>query len=293
VVSLKIGFIGAGKAGKALGLYFKNHGLDISGYFSRSGASAENAAVLTGSAAFRSINTLLESSGVIFLTVPDHALEEMDVLISELLKNRPEFKNICFLHVSGALPSGCMKSLGLSGAELGSMHPLLSFGEPDKSAGKLEGALFTIEGTGKALEVMGDILETTGGKYGIIPPENKPLYHAGAAVVSNYLVTLLESGLRCFEAAGIERAQATQAVMPLVYSTLENIRGKGTVNALTGPIARGDFNTVAAHAEALKNELPGELEFYKTMARKTIEMISGIRIDDKQEKMLRQILEEK
>lgn len=289
---MKIGFIGAGKAGKALGLYFKNHGLDISGYCSRTENSALFAAGLTGSHGFPSLNELMDMSDVIFFTVPDHALEYIDASISELIEKKTEYKRTCFLHVSGALPSSCLKKLSAAGAVLGSMHPLLSFGEPNKSAAELDGALFTIEGTDEAVIIMQDILKRTGGDCSTILPLNKPLYHAGASVVSNFLVTLIESGIRCFETAGVDREKATKAMMPLIYSTLENIRTKGTTNALTGPIVRGDCNTIKMHLEAFRKDLPGEKEFYKTMAKKTVGMISGTQIDKKQEKKLIELLEE-
>ncbi|MPN47000.1 hypothetical protein SDC9_194600 [bioreactor metagenome] len=138
-----------------------------------------------------------------------------------------------------------------------------------------------------------EILKITGGKVSRIETGQKPLYHAGACIVSNFLVTLLESGIQCFEAAGIGRENIFDAVKPLIDSTLRNIREKGTVSALTGPIARGDYNTLGIHLQALREDLPSELQFYKEMAEKTIDMIAGKRITKEQEQNLRNTIKEK
>ncbi len=70
-------------------------------------------------------------------------------------------------------------------------------------------------------------------------------------MISNYMVTLLDSGIRCFEAAGVERERVFRAIRPLIDSTLFNVQEKGTVDALTGPIVRGDCNTLEAHLRAI------------------------------------------
>ena len=172
------------------------------------------------------------------------------------------------------------------------MHPLQSFGDPADSAARLEKAWFTIEGTDKAVSAAQELLQKTGGKYSLIRAESKPLYHAGACVISNFLVTLMESGLRYFEAAGMERQDIFQAVEPLIDATLANIREKGPIEALTGPIVRGDTNTVRAHLAALDAQLPAESDFYKSLARKTAGMLDGNRLTHEQARQFKHILEE-
>ena len=287
-----IGFIGAGKVGTALGLYFKSRGLEISGYYSRTPASAAQAARLTGSKDFTAPEDLARSSRIVFITVPDQALEDIDRDISALIKARAIDDDKIWLHVSGAHPAACLTKIIMAGGPVGSMHPLQSFGEPAASAARLEKAWFTIEGTDKAVFVAQELLQKTGGKYSLIRAESKPLYHAGACVISNFLVTLMESGLRYFEAAGMERQDIFQAVEPLIDATLANIREKGPIEALTGPIVRGDTNTVRAHLEALDAQLPAESDFYKSMARKTAGMLDGNRLTHEQAQKFKHILEE-
>lgn len=288
---MKIGFIGAGKVGKAFGLYFKNHGLAVHGYYSKTVKSAQEAARLTASQAFSTIEDLAEASDLVFITVPDQTLKKIDAEIAALLREHCIDAEMIWYHVSGAHPSGYLSEMKEAGCAVGSMHPLQSFGEPDASASRLSKTWFTLEGTKKAVDSGKTILDQIGAKYSLIKAENKPLYHAGACVVSNFLVTLLESGICFFEAAGMQRDDIFQAVEPLIDATLANIREKGTINAITGPIVRGDFNTVSVHLQALANDLPSELDFYTAMALKTVMMLQDRRLTPEQTETFQKMLE--
>lgn len=289
---LEIGFIGAGKVGKALGLYFKSHGLKITGYYSRTEKSAQEAAEITGSQVFSTIKVLADANRIIFITVPDLALEEIDKQASALVRRNDISKEKTWFHVSGAHPSGYLSGLEAEGCAVGSMHPLQSFGEPQASADRLQNTWFTIEGTRPAVLTAKAVLEQTGSKYSLIEAGNKPLYHVGACIVSNFLVTLLESGIRCFEAAGMDREHIIKAIEPLVDATLSNVRDKGPIDALTGPVVRADFNTVDTHLKALETVLPSELDFYTAMVRKTAQMLKGGRLTSEQTEIFMKMMED-
>lgn len=291
VMLLEIGFIGAGKVGKALGLYFKAHGLNLSGYCSRTEKSAIEAAVLTSSRAFRTLRELADSSDIIFITVPDQALAEVDREVALMLDGYEVKHETFWFHVSGAHSSDILQGIRKAGCETGSMHPLQSFGEPYGSAERLNRSWFTLEGTDKAVMAAKSLLDKTYGKHFLIKAENKPLYHAGASVVSNFMVTLIESGINLFEAAGMDRNDIFKAIEPLIGSTLSNIREKGTIDALTGPIVRGDYDTVRVHLKAIGEKMPSELEFYRAMAHRTAMMIDGNRLTHGQVEEFERILE--
>jgi predicted short-subunit dehydrogenase-like oxidoreductase (DUF2520 family) len=286
---LNIGFIGSGKVGKALGLYFIGHGLSVAGYYSKTFQSAQEAAQLTQTKAFDTIKALIDTCEILFITGPDHALEDIDRQIFETLTQKSDNSQKIWLHVSGAHASDCLVQIKASGYPVGSMHPLQSFGEPKASAKQLEKTFFNIEGTPKALETIQKIMKQTNGRYNIISTDQKPLYHAGACVISNYLVTLLDSGMKYLEAAGMDPKDLYQAVTPLITSTLENIWEKGTVKALTGPIVRGDIDTVLLHLKAVEKNLPAELDLYRSMALRTVAMIEE-RITGEQADKIREIM---
>ena len=289
---MKIGFIGAGKVGKALGLYWKDHGLELSGYYSRSPQSARDAAALTESQAFSTLKEVIDVSEILFLTVPDAALEEVDRAVSVLLQVHKRVGGKIWFHVSGAYPASCLTGILELGYDVGSLHPLESFGgSAAASAKRLERVWFTVEGTDKAVETARTILEKTGGQYSRIDPAGKPLYHAGACVISNFFVTLIESGIKLFEASGMEREAILEAVPPLMEASWNNLREQGAVDALTGPIVRADFETVGVHLKAMAEKLPAEMDFYKAMARKTAGMIENRRLSRAQTEKLQRMLE--
>jgi predicted short-subunit dehydrogenase-like oxidoreductase (DUF2520 family) len=107
------------------------------------------------------------------------------------------------------------------------------------------------EGDRAALQVLVPAFERIGGRVSEIDPRFKTIYHAASVIVCNYLAALLETGLRCYEKAALDRATATHMIEPIVRETLENVLELGTTGALTGPIARGDHDVVASHVIAL------------------------------------------
>lgn len=286
--ALTAGFVGAGRVGQALGLYLANHKQKISGFFSKSIASSKAAAALTGADAFDSLLALTHASDIIFITTPDMAITDIDRQAAFLINTDPKLISKIWLHTSGAYSSEQLKEIKKTGCPVGSMHPLQSFGDPKVSAKQLENTYFNIHGTGEALEAIEIILKAAGNNYSLISAESKPLYHAGACIISNFLVTLLDSGISLMEAAGIERKKIFPAVQPLIMSTLENIRQYDTAIALTGPIARGDTETLSAHIKAIKEVIPEQLELYTTMAKKTAEIAGRGRLTAQQ---LQSILE--
>jgi predicted short-subunit dehydrogenase-like oxidoreductase (DUF2520 family) len=105
-----------------------------------------------------------------------------------------------------------------------------------------------------------------------IPTEGKTLYHAAAVMACNYLVALEDAALELAEAAGIARDEALEALLPLVKGTLSNLEKVGIPDCLTGPIARGDAETVRQHLRAIGERLPGLLALYKLLGRRTLEV---------------------
>ena len=113
------------------------------------------------------------------------------------------------------------------------------------------------------------------GKFFVIDKKVKPLYHAGACVVSNYLVTVIDVGLQLMESIGIPRAQALPAIIPLVNGTVKNIEKIGIPMALTGPIARGDMSTVLKHLDCLDELAPQLILFYSWLGYYTAEVATA------------------
>ena len=210
------------------------------------------------------------SAKLILLTVSDDAIEET---ASRLADQGAFARGAVVAHCSGALSSHALLPAAMAATcPLGSMHPLQTFPTVDTALAKLPGTYFFCEGDDAAVAVLEQLARDIGGKPVRIAPEAKTLYHAAAVIACNYLVSLLDAALTIEEAAGISRSTARAALGPLVRATVENALSMGPVEALTGPIARGDAGTIQRHIEAL-GELPAQFRIlYAALGGYTVEL---------------------
>jgi predicted short-subunit dehydrogenase-like oxidoreductase (DUF2520 family) len=161
----------------------------------------------------------------------------------------------------------------------------------------IPGSFFRIEADPDALQTARALVQTLGGSELALPKwspdrESAALYHAGAVAVSNYLVALIDYGLRFYQALGAGRQDALKAVLPLIKGTLGNIETFGTTAALTGPIARGDAATVKGHVEAMRLRAPELLPLYRELAKQTIAIARERGLPEEQLKELLQLLKD-
>lgn len=264
---MKLGFIGAGKVGIAFGIYLYRKGFEIAGYFSRNFESAKRGARLTNSKAFDKIGDLAKGANIIFITTND---DEISKVCNLLVEQDVLTNGQILVHMSGAASSKILKKAKQKGCFVYSLHPLQAFAEINKAVADLENTVFSIEGDIEKIDMIENILKVTGNKYFKLTSEQKSIYHASACVVSNYLVALMDYGLSLFESIGIDKGDGYKALYPLIEGTIRNIYNLGTEAALTGPIARGDIETINKHIESLMTIVPDKLETYKTLGLMTL-----------------------
>ncbi len=182
-----------------------------------------------------------------------------------------------WLHTSGALAGSDL----LAGAAfVGSLHPLRAFpaatagrGDDDEDrrlAALVSGTHWFHEGGG-AREAEGLVCAWAGTLHALAPG-GKALYHAGAAVLSNHTVALFDAATRLFAAAGVSPAASREPLSVLLAGTAANLAALGAEAALTGPVARGDADTVARHLAALGRADPGGVAAYRALAAATLEL---------------------
>ncbi len=260
--------IGCGKVGTALGKYLVQRGYPAGGFASRNMASAKNAAEMAGADGryFKYPWKAAITADIVLITTPDGAIADV---CREVAAHRGFRENSIVLHCSGALPSTILADAKECGAAIGSMHPLQSFAEV-RSENPFEGIMMSLEGDPDAVRCGHNMAVDLGAVPFVINTEGKILYHAGAVVASNYMVTLMALAIRLLMLSGVKDSEAFQILKPLVRGTLSNIERVGITNALTGPIARGDSQTVAAHISAIQQMAADLLELYKTMGKATI-----------------------
>ncbi len=266
---LRLGFIGAGVVGTALGKLLNDRGYTLTGYYSRSLSSAVKAARATGSDYFENAAALLADTDTLFITTNDDAIAPVAKGLAARGLIRP---GQAVVHCSGSLTLSALAPARESGARVLSVHPLQSCASVTYAVESLPNSVFSIEGEGAAREIGIQLVKALGGSYFFIDGEKKALYHAAAVVASNYLVTLIYLSKRLMLAAGMPEEQFVPALYPLIKGTLANIERLGIPEALTGPIARGDVETIVDHLHRMEVSIPGATALYSALGLETIDL---------------------
>ena len=275
---MQLGFIGAGKVGTALGIYLKEKGFELSGYYSRTTDSSIQSAARTQSHYYSTLNGLVEASDILFITTNDDQIESVVKQLCEDCCLKP---GQLIIHTSGALPSTILSSVKAFGCFTYSMHPLQAFADVDKAVSDLSNTYFCIEGDEEKISTLEDILLACKNPYFRVSPEQKILYHASACMLSNYLVTLIHNGLILMNGIALDNSTAFKAMLPLINSTIQNVMNLGTEAALTGPIVRGDLDTVKKQLEAINLSSKDQLALYASMAKETLKLATQSTLKDK------------
>lgn len=158
------------------------------------------------------------------------------------------------MHLAGALTADVLAPLHGAGYAVGSIHPLQAVADPWLATDRLFGISFALGGEPAAISAGRRIVDALAGHALVIAPHARPLYHAAAVLASNGLVAVLAGAVRLLDQAGISEGDAAQALIPLVRGTLDNLENLGVRGALTGPVVRGDLDTVRLHLARLSPE---------------------------------------
>lgn len=222
---------------------------------------------------------LPEGTTILMLCVPDRALAEV---AHDLAAAGPAPRGCVALHVSGALTADVLAPLHDAGYAVGSLHPLQPLADPWDGVRRLTGACYAVAGEPTALAAARRLARALDGIDFVVVNRDRPLYHAAAVFASNYVVALADTAIAMFERAGVPPDAAPQAVRSLMNGTLDNLEHLGVTSALTGPIARGDVDTVRMHLARLSAE---ERELYCALGRRTLAIaraagLAGDRADD-------------
>jgi predicted short-subunit dehydrogenase-like oxidoreductase (DUF2520 family) len=281
VIIIKFGFIGAGKVGFSLGKYLKENNIDISGYYSKSQHLSKEAEIFTNTRQYNNLEDLIKNSDTIFITTPDNQIADV---WNEIKMLPIKEKLIC--HCSGSISSEVFSNINNHGAYGYSIHPMFAISDKYNSYKNLSQAFITIEGHEKHIEYLKSLFLYLGNDVAIINKENKALYHAASVTVSNLVLGLINNGVKYLEVCGFTKEVAIKALYPLTEYNLINIKEKGVVNSLTGPIERGDLSTVINHLNIIPEE---DKELYRLLS-KNILKIAKIKNQDRDYKNLEEYL---
>ncbi len=164
-----------------------------------------------------------------------------------------------------------MTPLARRGARAASLHPVQSFPRRDLPASVFKGITWGIEGDDRAAEAATAIARSLGGHVLLLAAKDKTRYHAACVLASNALVALEWTAVGVLEEAGVGPDAAVRTLLPLVQGTLQNVKSLGLEDALTGPILRGDVDTVRRHLAALKAD-PAARRIYASLGLQTLRL---------------------
>jgi predicted short-subunit dehydrogenase-like oxidoreductase (DUF2520 family) len=257
-----LAIIGAGRAGSALAIAAHDAGYRVAAVASRRG---EMAARLVDTVGARAVATPVEAvvlADLTLLAVPDGAIATVAASIAE---SGVSLGGRGVVHLGARFGPEIIDSLQTTGAEIGVLHPLQALAGPD-SASLLEGAFFRIDATGRLKEQLLALVAALHATPLEIDPTAAPLYHAAAVLAGNAPLALLAEATRLLEAAGVPAEAAHAALAALLEGAAHNARRAGPAAALTGPVARGDRDAIAAHLDALA-PYPEARDLYLTLTR--------------------------
>ncbi len=260
--------IGCGRVGTALARHLAGAGYRPAGFASRRDESAKAAAELADAPDkwVADPREAARQAQILLITTPDGVIADV---CREIAEKGGIQKHAVVLHCSGALASTILSPAAKSGAFIGSMHPLQSFAA-DRPGNPFADIMMAVEGDAVAVDTAIAVASDLGATPFTIQTDKKTLYHASAVAASNYLVTLMGLAVDLMAASGAPREEAFRILKPLVTGTLGNVETLGSIDALTGPIARGDLDTVAAHIEAIENLSADMLKLYKQFGQATV-----------------------
>jgi predicted short-subunit dehydrogenase-like oxidoreductase (DUF2520 family) len=183
--------------------------------------------------------------GIVFLAVPDAAVGDVAARIAA----SDPAPAVSFVHLSGALTLDVLAPL--RGHAVGSFHPLQSFPFP-REPEAFRGITIAVDASTPALvRKLRRLARDLGARPRKVAAAERVLYHAAAVFASNLVLATFSEGVRQLMRIGWSEADATRALVPLLEGVVANIRRRGVHKSLTGPIRRGDAETVRRHLEAL------------------------------------------
>jgi len=222
---------------------------------------------------------------LIFLCVPDSQIEKV---VSQIAKE--EVKNKYFFHTSGALSSSLLTPLKEKGARVGSFHPVQTFATETPEKDLFRGIFIGLEGQPEAVRLGLKIARTLRSQVILLSPEDKPAYHLACSISSNFLVVLLSEIKDIMESISLDEKTTLELLTPLLKKTLHNVKKLGVEESLTGPVVRGDAETVKKHLE-ITARFPGLDRIYRAMALEALKIAEKQGLKENSLKALKRLLE--
>ena len=260
---LKVGIVGPGRAGTALGRALARAGHEVVAAAAVSEQSKLRVSDHFPRARITDPAGVLGAADLVLLTVPDDVLPS---LVEGLAATDAPYAGRLIAHASGAHGIRVLDPATRAGALPLALHPVMTFTGREDDVDRIKGVSFGVTAPDQLRPAAEALVIEMGGEPVFIPEENRALYHAALAFAANHLVTLVSQAASLLREAGAENPN--RMLGPLLGAALDNALRFGDAG-LTGPVARGDDGTVAAHVAAIGAHEPAALPAYRALARLT------------------------
>ena len=274
----RVTIIGPGRLGTALAIALSKEGYQLDALIGR------RASKLKKSAAFLDVPVQslvtkdvhrLGTTDLVIVATPDDQIQNAVNLLSGKVR-----AGTTVLHTSGALSSKVLSPLSAQGCHVGSIHPLLSVSDPVAGAETFKGTYWCVEGDRRAVGTSKKLVNDLAGYSFTIRSPAKPLYHAAAVMASGNVVALIDVAIDMLTHCGLHRTEARRVVLPLLTSTVANLKTNVPAKAMTGTFARGDLETVEQHLRALSDAgLDDTRALYQLLGQKALKLSEANGLD--------------
>ena len=259
-----VGVVGAGRVGAVLASALRAAGHDVVAAAGDSQASRDRIDALLPGVPRRKPTAVSRASDLLLLTVPDDMLSNVVTMLAASGAIR---EGQYVAHTSGRHGLEVLRPAADLGAHVLALHPAMTFTGTVLDLGRLPGCAFGVTATEPAAVALAETLVSDlRGRLVWVPEDRRALYHAGLAHGANHLVTLVNQAMGLLRESGATDPAAT--LRPLLTAALDNALTMGDA-ALTGPIVRGDVETVRVHLDSIRRTQPGTLPSYVALARAT------------------------
>ena len=260
---LDVGVVGTGRAGSVIGAALKRAGHQVKACTAVTDLSKLRAEALLPGVAILSIEETVADRDLILLSIPDDVLAQV---VSGLAATNAVSPGTFVLHLSGRYGIDILRPLTELGCLPLALHPVMTFTGTSIDLNRLSACPFGVTTHPTLRPVAETLVMEMGGEPVWVPEASRSLYHAALTFGANNLITLVNQTSELLESAGITNPEAL--VAPLLSASLDNALRNGD-SALTGPIARGDAETVREHLRVLAIFDPAVTQAYRSLARLT------------------------
>lgn len=262
--------VGAGRLGRTLCRLLSEH-VTIQQVINSRQPSARQAVDFIGAGTAATMDSA-KPADLWLIATPDNQIEAayQALLASGAIETGKVNKSTVVFHCSGSMSASILSSAE-DNIVVASVHPIHSFANPQQSLHTFVGSHCAIEGQPDAVAMLQPLFESIGALPFAIDSQHKALYHGATVMACNYLVSLLETSQQMLTAAGVDNSHGN-ILQSLIRQTLDNYLSTDATAALTGPIARGDTETVASHLRAFNNHEQADLwhQLYTALGNATL-----------------------